>query len=402
VGPTGYMAIARINGGIIAWARRRSGATIEAISTQKITPETIRSWEEGKSFPSEGQAEELAKRLGVAYALLYLPEIPPDEKPTLPDLRTVDGRPISNPSLNFLKVLDTTIARQEWYREELSATGARPLPFVSKFRLTDPPSHIARDMRSALGFGEDLYQQSTGFEDFLSLLIDQAESAGVLVMRSALVGHATSRKLSEKEFRGFVLLDKLAPIIFINDSDAEAAQIFTFAHELAHIWIGAAGISDRKPTEKGSSSNSIEVACDRIAAEFLAPTGAFAAAWSADRPVDSNVSFASRRFRVSSLVALRRAKDLQLISPDIFFRKVEQAYEAYKKREEKRREEEKKKNKKGGNFWASFELRNSARFNSTVVESIQSQRTTYAEAGALFSVTPLSAARYVRRRLGIK
>jgi Zn-dependent peptidase ImmA (M78 family) len=253
-----------------------------------------------------------------------------------------------------------------------------------------------------LEFDQELYENSASFEEFLRLLIVRAESNGVLVMRSAIVGYATNRLLNEKEFRGFALPDKIAPIIFINDHDAKAAQIFTFAHELAHIWLGAAGVSDRNPTDKDNSTNAVELHCDRIAAEFLVPASEFAAAWSVTRSIDSNVDHLSREFRVSSLVALRRARDLELITPSEFFPKVTAAYLRYKRHEEQKREEQRNREDQAGNFWASFELRNSATFNSTVVASIKEQRITYAEAGTLFGLAPISAARYVNRVEGLK
>jgi Zn-dependent peptidase ImmA (M78 family) len=105
---------------------------------------------------------------------------------------------------------------------------------------------------------------------------------------------------------------------------------------------------------------------------------------------------ASRHFRVSTLVVLRRAHDLNQISSEAFFKAVEQQYEFYKQYEGQKKKREERKSK-GGNFWASFDIRNGARFNAAVAESIRRQRITYAEAGSLFWITPASAARYMNR-----
>ena len=51
-------------------------------------PETAGGYE-GESFPPFGKALELAKCLYVLFGYLFLSE-PPDEKPPIPDLRTVD------------------------------------------------------------------------------------------------------------------------------------------------------------------------------------------------------------------------------------------------------------------------------------------------------------------------
>jgi Zn-dependent peptidase ImmA (M78 family) len=390
------MAVAKINGQIISWALRRLGADIESIATPKLSVAKLRSWESGKASPSEGDATRLAESLGIAYPMLFMADVPHEELVKVPDLRTLNGEDIARPSLNLLNTIDLTKARQAWYKSELQEASAKPLRFVGRYGIDDDPVEVAQDMRDTLGIHADIRESASNYEAFLKVLIEAAEDSGVLTMRSAIAGHATQRVLSVSEFRGFVLIDKIAPLIFINDSDAKAAQIFTFAHEMAHLWLGVSGISDRQPNDKGSR-NKIEIACDGIAAEFLVPENEFKAVWKAKVTLDGNMIATARQFRVSTLVVLRRAHDLNLVGSKEFFAKVEQQYAGYKAKEDEKKKGKDKGEKKGGNFWSSFELRNGAKFNAAVVDSIRGQRLTYTEAASLFAISPAAAGRYVQR-----
>ena len=390
------MIVAHINGGMLAWARRRAGFDIARLAKGNITVEKLTAWEKGDDFPSQTQAIALSEMLGISYAMLFMPVVPPPDIPPIPDLRTLSGEHLANPSLDFRQVLNDAIVRQEWVRDERAEEEWGKLPFVGKFDITDDPKAVAADMRSVLQLSKEDRNRCTDFEAFIKHIVSRAEDIGVLVMRSAVVRHATNRPLKVSEFRGFALSHHLAPTVFINDSDAKAAQIFTVAHELAHIWIGADGISDRKPNQKNDSRNTIEIFCDKVAAELLVPEAEIRPQWRHDASLEDSKRVATH-FRVSTLVVLRRAKDLGLLSFDKFMAQVESEYARFKEIDRKKRELQKKKEKQGGNFWASFELRNGRTFNAAVATALQHQRVTFTEAASLMGVTVAATVRYLRR-----
>ena len=105
-----------------------------------------------------------------------------------------------------------------------------------------------------------------------------------MVLRSGVVGNDTHRPLDVEEFRGFAVTDEVAPLIFINGRDFRGAQIFTLAHEMAHIWIGEAGVSN-PDYSVGSfeQDNDVEQFCNRVAAETLVPAHDFQIRWAANR-----------------------------------------------------------------------------------------------------------------------
>ena len=124
-----------------------------------------------------------------------------------------------------------------------------------------------------------------------------------------------------EEFRGFAISDELAPLVFINGRDFRAAQIFTLAHELAHLWIGETGVSNPDyKLRSAEQGNAVERVSNRVAAETLVPSEDFLARWqNGSTPIETNLRSLMYHYRVSGMVVLRQAYDLELIPPDDYW-----------------------------------------------------------------------------------
>jgi len=204
---------------VAQWARERTGISpAQLAKSLGADPKEVEAWERGETRPPFGKAQDLARSLRIPFGFLFLSE-PPAEKTPIPDLRTVvEGRP-AKASPDFLDLLNDVLVKHQWYREYLEARDAKRLPFVGKFRVADGVDRVARDMTAVLSV-ERIRRTSHTWDEFLRELTRSAEAIEILVMRSGIVGGNTRRKLSVDEFRGFVISDDLAPLVFINGRDS--------------------------------------------------------------------------------------------------------------------------------------------------------------------------------------
>jgi Zn-dependent peptidase ImmA (M78 family) len=116
----------------------------------------------------------------------------------------------------------------------------------------------------------------------------------------------------------------MAPVIFVNNADSDAAQVFTLAHELAHIWIGRGGISDADPTIKSDSPDDIEEYCNDVAAELLLPWGRLEGRWvHRSDALEKWIADVAREFHVSTVMVARQLWENGAIGREEFFRLYE-------------------------------------------------------------------------------
>jgi Zn-dependent peptidase ImmA (M78 family) len=223
----------------------------------------------------------------------------------------------------------------------------------------------------------------------LRRFIEQADELGVMVMVTGVVGSNNRRKLDPEEFRGFALSDNLAPLVFINGSDTKSAQMFTLAHELAHIWLGQSALSDIEMTS--APSHKVEKWCNRVAAEVLVPLAVLRDEFQDDGDLQKEARRLARRFKVSTLVILRRMHDAGVMTQ-------EQFWQAYRTELALLRSIPKG---SGGNFYLTQAARVSKRFARALVVSTLEGQTLHRDAFRLLGFSKLSTFRELGHSLGV-
>lgn len=364
---------------VLEWAANQVGDSLGDVA-RKISKRSPEKVIEGRL--SHPQAVKFAHIAGIPFGYLFLDTPPENRKPPIADFRTIQ---ISGPlSKNFFDTYDDIDFKQSWYRDFLFDSGAEPLPFIGRFSASTDANTIAANMRSVLGLSISDYAALKSSDELFSLISAKSEAAGILVFKNSIVGGNATRPLSVAEFRGFVLSDKLAPVIFINGADAPAAWVFTLAHELAHLWLGDSGISDAAT----SSQNSHERLCNAVAAEFLVPHTDFLAEWNRiDGKEYEKLENARKRFRVSTLVISRRAFDLGLISEA----KYQSVYAEVRSHAAKPKEP-------GGDYYRTLAVRNSKNFTSRVARLAATGTISFREAGQLLNTNPNNVMTYYAKQ----
>jgi Zn-dependent peptidase ImmA (M78 family) len=373
---------------LLNWAVRRARLDDEEVARR--FPQ-FASWSEG-ARPTFKQLESFARATHAPLGFFFLAE-PPDEPVPIPDFRTMGDAVVARPSPDLLDTIYACQMRQEWYRDYAVEQELDPLAFVGSVTTDDSPVLVADRIRHAIRFGVDERSLYSTYEDALRALIDLIEAVGVLVMVSGIVGGNTHRKLDPEEFRGFALSDPFAPLIFVNGADTKAAQIFTMIHELAHIYLGETALSDAAMAR--TANNAHERWCNAVAAEVLVPMSSLAIEYRGT-PDEAELNRLARKYRVSTLVVLRRIFDAQRLTWDDYRSLYEAELERILGILEARRA-----TGSGGNFYYTQPLRISRRFARAVIVDALEGGTLYRDAYGLLGTAKRETFDNLATELGV-
>ena len=373
---------------MLQWARKRSGRSVEDFVGR--FPK-LAEWEAGEGLPTLRQLEEYAQATYTPVGFLFLAE-PPEEHLPIPDFRTFGDRQVLTPTPDLLDTIYACEQRQDWYREFAEVNGNERVELVGNSSLGNDVIEAAARLRAVLGFDLARRVEFATWTNALSGLCEHAEETGILVMINGIVGTNTHRKLNPDEFRGFALVDALAPLVFINGADTKAAQIFTLAHELAHIALGESAVSRPDLGEMDESRES-ERWCNRVAAELLVPIASLSLEYSQGSDLTSELDRLARYYKVSTLVVLRRIFDAGLMMRKTY----QSAYDAELGRVMALANDR----GSGGNFYNTQPVRVSKRFARALITDTIEGRTLHRDAFRLLGFKKFSTFEELGQRLGV-
>ncbi len=371
---------------LIQWACERIDAAPEIIESR--FPQ-LEKWQTEKSKPTMKQLEDFAHYTKTPIGYFFLPE-PPVIKVPIADFRTSDNEFLHRPSPDLIETIYICQQRQEWYKNFLRSNQEEPLSFVGSVTTRDDVIKVANTIRKHIKFDLEERSNIPTWLEALRRFIELVDASGILVMCNGVVQNNNTRKLIPYEFRGFALSDKMAPLIFINGSDTKAAQMFTLAHELAHIWLAETGISDSIPSKL--PANKTEQWCNQIAAEILVPLELVSQLYNKDEKMHNQLKQLAYRFKVSTLVIIRRIYDAGFISKSEF--------ETEYQNELKQILSAKKGS--GGDFYLTQAIRIGKRFARALIANTLEGQTLYRDAYKMLGVSKHATFIELAKNLGVE
>ena len=254
--------LAPVTPNVLEWARRRVGVSLEeAAQRARVNPERIAAWESGTAKPTVAMLRSLGSLYMQPLAVFFLPE-PPEDREPLRDFRKLAGDEESSWNRTLYKVYFRALQQQESAAELVSLGGELPSLNVPALNLSDSPEGAGEEGRDTLNVTLAVQYSWSSPRDAFNGWLAAVEALGVMVLRTSEVPMET--------MRGFSLSGDGIPVIVINALDAYRGQVFTLAHEFAHLMLRQGGLCDFSERDTGTSQQ-IESWCNRTAGSLLMP-----------------------------------------------------------------------------------------------------------------------------------
>lgn len=357
-----------IVGDVLVWARKRNKLELaDAARKLKCDHNQLAKIESGEVMPTAG----LFRRMASVYLLpeaTLLRDTVPQERPLPKDFRSFDGATVTL-SYETIASIRHVEARQEAMATLAEIDKDVVPPNLPVHSLNESPEKLGANFRKQLGFPVVDQLRLTGEKAFLRWRV-LVENMGVSVY---------VEPFGKDDTRGVSLFFNAFPAIVIDQTEKfPGARLFTLFHELGHLLIRQAGISNF------NGRNSVEAFCNRFAAAFLMPAEAIEAVFDlsklkAREPDIAQLEFAAAKLCVTISQVTLRLEQLGYAEPGY-----------YKRIASKLRPPTPKPKKKDSQVPFKFTYLSSAGHNlpTTVFASLDRHQITKLEASRLLDLAP--------------
>ncbi len=346
-----------------------SGAS-KRISNSKV--DFVREWENGNSLPTWSQVIKLAKLYNTPELLFFSQDNLTKDK-IVPDYRVVSTDKNSASNFKIKKLVNLVTTRQRWLEKTLREEGFSKNNLQGSGK-NKTPKELANFIIKSLEIDRGLIKRISGTyarKKTLEYLIQKAENKGVFVGKTI-----SYHKLTVGDMRGLFISNDFCPFIIINRQDALSAQIFSFIHELAHLFRRSDAISNSLEFRTiGKGIEPEEIFCNKVAIELLLPSEDFTKDFYNKLDIDA----ISGLYKVSNISIFYRLKELGKIQKEIQSDLEKQILQETTKNIA----ESKKRKKKGGDHTNSMKDSNGKLFNRIVSGLYSESKIGYVEASKL-------------------
>lgn len=255
-----------MNPAVIQWARETAGLTLEeaahALGLSSI--ERLERIERGEELPSRPLLLKMSKQYRRSLLTFYL-STPPRRGDRGQDFRTLPPEHMASEDALLDALVRDVKGRQDMVRSIVEdEEDGLPLSFIGSRTMENGVDEVRKSICEHLQLKIEEYRAQRSSEEAFGYLRERVEASGAFVLLMGNLGSFHSA-ISVETFRGFAIADPIAPFIVINDQDAKTAWSFTLLHELAHLWLGATGVSGARAEQE------IEKFCNNVASTFLLP-----------------------------------------------------------------------------------------------------------------------------------
>ena len=358
-------------------ARENIGLSTLDVSNKISSSERdfVNEWENGTSLPTWSQVDKLSKIYNIS-ELVFFSDHKIEEYKKIPDYRVGIDK---EDNKDVKKLINITIKRQDWLENKFKLEGYSKNKVQGSGKDINSPVKLAEFIKNTLDIDFQSIKNISGQDakrKVLKYLITKVEENGVFVGKT--IAH---HKIEVEDMRGIFISNDYAPFIILNRKDAMSAQIFSFIHELAHLFRKSEGISNSLDFRKSNTKiDKEETFCNRVSAEFLLPETEFIKKYY----TKSDINSLSDVYKLSKIFIFYRLKDLGKINKG----EEDDLEDEIKRETSQNILNNRTRKSSGGDYNNNMKDSNGSLFNKIVSNSYLENKINYIEASKLlkFSV----------------